>query len=260
MQVGYKFAKKCAIFVFIYYLTSFSLIGTSLDAPSNEEIFNTLRTLIDFVKSDKNKFAQPNLYKDNEEISKLYQKAIPTKSSNGDPKAQKKLASIYFSGSYDFGVAKNINKSLYWSSLCATQSDDADCAYMLGAAFLAQGNMLNRAAVVLLWKAAFWQNHLYSIYSLGLCYEMGLGLPKNLRLAAEFYRDSADRNLPQGMLKYAGLLLEGESKNYREALQYLNGAESHGLSVVEYKKKLQDLALHPKPTSKISSFDNLKVE
>lgn len=174
-----------------------------------------------------------NLHREDEEITLLYQKALPTREKNGDPRAQAKLAAIYFGLEHNKRVPIDREESFYWHILCAAQGY-SPCLNNLGWFFgKTEGKIIaNRRLEYSLYHMAAAQHYSGALCNLGFCHEYRIGgATKDPALAYYYYNLSAlkGHRLGQyhtGLCHYHGI---GVPINYLEAARYfkLSAAQNY---------------------------------
>lgn len=127
----------------------------------------------------------------NGEVKKDYKEALKWYSKgmeNGDVNSWHQIAYAYFHG---FGVEKDDDKAVEMMKDLA-ELGVAASQYMLGYIYENSSIVKNCKEAVRWYEKAVKQNHLYAIYSLGVCYDDGRGVEQNYRKAVELYEKGAN--------------------------------------------------------------------
>lgn len=136
-------------------------------------------------------FAGEGTFQDFSEAAKWYEKAAML----GDPRAQGVLAFLYYSGK---GVLTSKEKAKYWAEKAVKQGDD------MGEFTLGMFNFLKEPADTE--KAIYWyesasnKGNYWAQQSLGVIYEEGTGVEKDITKAHHYYRLAA-KSGKEAMLK-----------------------------------------------------------
>ncbi|XP_064637463.1 uncharacterized protein LOC135493813 [Lineus longissimus] len=89
------------------------------------------------------------------------------------------------------------------------------------------------------WQQASNLGYSKASYNLGVCYEQGLGITKNLTKAEECYRSAAAKGHKEAMFNLAAVLLKKNRDQAEPAYQWIEKAANQGL-----KKAKTELAIH----------------
>ncbi len=113
------------------------------------------------------------------------------------------------------------------------EQGDPDALFRLGYR-LAYGRQRPRPIdwqqVVSLWKQAARKGHSRAQFYLGVCYDNGLGVPQDIRLAAQWYRRAAEQGHSTAQYNLGFCYLEGQGvrKNGKSARNWFYQAAMAG--------------------------------
>jgi TPR repeat protein len=141
---------------------------------------------------------------------------------NDNVDAQRGLGDIYRYGLAD--IPCNYEEAIKWYIHAATEWNDEESMYELGLCYsLGLGVVRNdRKAVRWFKQAAVW-NYKEAIYKLGESYFWGNGVKKNLQTAAKWYRKAAKLGHADSMYALAICYFDGEgvTKSCKKGLYWL---------------------------------------
>lgn len=176
--------------------------------------------------------------KDNFKAVELLKKA----SEQGSAIAKYTLGVMYDNG--DEGVTRNLNLALsYYQQAhednCLLATNALANIYLKGK-YNEKGDQIVRIDYK---KAIEYYNSLVNngsvkgYYGLAMCYDLGLGIEKNIPLAIEYYKTSSEAGVGEAS-KYLGYCYEkghGVDKNYKTSYEYYNIASNQGNKSAIYK-------------------------
>ncbi len=112
----------------------------------------------------------------------------------------------------------------------AAEPDNLRLTYQLARALHAADN---HSEAFRLYKAASASGHIAAFYSLGLAYELGIGVPSDVDEAIRWYRKAADAGNAHAMNEIGSLYVQarGVQRDYQEALRWFHKAAEKGLAV-----------------------------
>lgn len=251
-----KYSQPMRFFIVLFFsaifLTPTSHAGGSLSflrvAPPRENQRGIpsdaeLKRVKDWLRSEASILAHEthtNLHRENPEITKLYEQALPTPRKTGLLSAQAELALLY-----DEGDKKVINippvrdEAIYWSTLCAAKGD-SNCLNRLGTIFgrTFKGFTPNHRLEFCLYQMAAAKNNGAADNNLGYCYEKGIGgVQKDLASAYYFFNQSASKGHEAGLFHMGLCHYFGWSVpiNYTEAARYFKLAAAQGYAPAHEK-------------------------
>ncbi|HTW60047.1 MAG TPA: tetratricopeptide repeat protein [Terriglobales bacterium] len=150
-----------------------------------------------------------------------------TRAEQGDVKAEKQLASMYY---YGTGVPQEFAEAVQWYQKAADQGD-AEAEYYLGFMYQeGKGVSLDETKAALWVRKAADQGNARAQAALGYIYYRGKGVPQDYTEAVRWYRKAADQNDPysESTLGYLYHTGQGVQQDNYEAVRWYRRAAAHG--------------------------------
>lgn len=127
-----------------------------------------------------------------------------------------------------FGALYDTSTELAWASTSHSPQTESD--FMDACESVKKRNFADAHAKL---KVLADNNHAKSMTVVGLLYERGLGVEKDLDKAAQYYSKAAARGLPEAESRMGHLLLDSETKVQKQtksATYWIQKAANHGVS------------------------------
>ena len=156
-----------------------------------------------------------------EKARELFEKA----SGEGNPVAEKYLGKMIFNG---LGGTKNGADGMKWLELAAAHGD-LEATNLVGVYRFNSGEDESRQEAIELFETAAEGEFVDSLFNLGLCYERGVSVNRDLEKAQELYRRAAQKEDPGSQYRL-GHLLEFDKKDPQQAMSWYTSAANSSLT------------------------------
>lgn len=170
------------------------------------------------------------LYKYNNNYKKakeMFEKAI---TDNNSGKAMMSLGDLYFDG---FGVEKNMELAEHWYK-SAIQADNYLAITRLGILY---GNLEKYDEAIIYYQEAIKKGDPAAMNSMGLLYQHGFGVKRDINKAVKFYQDATEQDEIGGLINL-GLMYEeglGVPQNYEKSIELYTRAYQLGYTDIQLR-------------------------
>ncbi|NBM55338.1 tetratricopeptide repeat protein [Proteus vulgaris] len=170
------------------------------------------------------------LYKYNNNYKKakeMFEKAI---TDNNSGKAMMSLGDLYFDG---FGVEKNMELAEHWYK-AAIQADNYLAITRLGILY---GNLEKYDEAIIYYQEAIKKGDPAAMNSMGLLYQHGFGVKRDINKAVKFYQDATEQDEIGGLINL-GLMYEeglGVPQNYEKSIELYTRAYQLGYTDIQLR-------------------------
>ncbi|QKJ50254.1 sel1 repeat family protein [Proteus vulgaris] len=170
------------------------------------------------------------LYKYNNNYKKakeMFERAITDDNSG---KAMMSLGDLYFDG---FGVEKNMELAEHWYK-AAIQADHYLAITRLGILY---GNLEKYDEAIIYYQEAIKKGDPAAMNSMGLLYQHGFGVKRDINKAVKFYQDATEQDEIGGLINL-GLMYEeglGVPQNYKKAIELYTRAYQLGYTDIQLR-------------------------
>ncbi|UDN36393.1 tetratricopeptide repeat protein [Proteus sp. NMG38-2] len=170
------------------------------------------------------------LYKYNNNYKKakeMFEKAI---TDNNSGKAMMSLGDLYFDG---FGVEKNMELAEHWYK-AAIQADNYLAITRLGILY---GNLEKYDEAIIYYQEAIKKGDPAAMNSMGLLYQHGFGVKRDINKAVKFYQDTTEQDEIGGLINL-GLMYEeglGVPQNYEKSIELYTRAYQLGYTDIQLR-------------------------
>jgi len=152
----------------------------------------------------------------------------------GLSQAEYSIGVMYLSGD---GVAKDERLGLEWIEKSANQND-SDACYELAVIYRFRPSFVNESAAFYWFTKAAKQNHPAALCHLGLMYDKGIGVQRDVLKAIELYKQASDLGIVYAQTNLSEIYYigdDGVKRDVREALIWFKKAADLGDTQSQYK-------------------------